>query len=131
TDEVLEFIASVKAGYRKNGKLMMNSQTELALRKIKDSNGQYLWEKSLQIGGPSSFDGKSILINESMPDLGAGKRFMGFGDMSYYTIADRGNMGILRMGEKYADFGQVGFRIDKRVDAKLTLPEAYKYMKNA
>ncbi len=56
---------------------------------------------------------------------------MGFGDMSYYTIADRGNMGILRMGEKYADYGQVGFRIDKRVDAKLTLPEAYKYRKNA
>ncbi len=131
TDEVLAFIASVKAGYRKNGKLMMNSQTELALRKIKDSNGQYLWEKSLQIGGPASFDGKPILINESMPDLGTGKKFMGFGDMSYYTIADRGNMGILRMGELYAGKGQVGYRIDKRVDAKLTLSEAYKHMKNA
>lgn len=130
-DEVLEFIASVKAIYRKNGKLMMNSQTELAIRKLKDSQGQYLWQPSLQANVPNIFDGKPIIINEKMPDMATGVKFMGFGDMSYYNIADRGGMNIKVLPELFSVNGQVGYRVDKRFDAKLLLAETYKHMINA
>ena len=130
-DEVLTFLASVKAVYRKNGKVMMNSQTQLALRKLKDTAGQYLWQASLILGAPATFDGQEIVINEDMADLGTGNKFMGFGDMSYYQIADRGQMEIKRLDELYAGNGQIGFRTNKRCDAKLLLAEAYKYMANA
>ena len=130
-DEILDFLASVKAAYRVNGKVMMNSQTQLAVRKLKDTAGQYLWQPSLIVGAPNTFDGQPILINEDMADLGTGNKFMGFGDMSYYQIADRGQMEIKRLDELFAGNGQVGFRTNKRCDAKLLISEAYKYMANA
>lgn len=131
SDEILDFLASVKAAYRINGKIMMNSQTQLAVRKLKDTAGQYLWQPSLQLGSPATFDGQMIIINEDMADLGTGNKFMGFGDMSYYQIADRGQMEIKRLDELFAGNGQVGFRTNKRCDAKLLVAEAYKYMINA
>ena len=50
TDEVISLIYALKAPYRKNAKFLMNDATVSALRKLKDSNGQYLWQTSLQAG---------------------------------------------------------------------------------
>jgi len=130
-DEVIDFIASVKAPYRKNGKLMMNSSTESAIRKLKDTAGQYLWQPSLQVGVPNTFDGYPIIINEKIDSMGTGNKFMTFGDMSYYQIADRGQMAIKRLDELYSANGQVGYRVDKRSDAELLVTEAVKHMINA
>lgn len=130
-DEVIDLIYSVKAVYRMNSKLMMNSQTEKAIRKLKDTNGQYLWAPSLVAGIPNTFDGYPIIINEKMASIGTGNKFMLFGDFMYYQIADRGQMAIKRLDEKYADAGQIGYRIDKRADARLIVTEAVKHMINA
>lgn len=132
-DEMLEFMADVKAVYRSrpDTALMINSKTQLALRKLKDSQGAYLWQNSLQLGAPASFDGQRVLINEDMPDLGTGNKFAGFGDMSFYEIFDRGSMEIKRLDELFAGNGQVGFRVNKRTDAKLLVSEAFKHLKNA
>ena len=130
-DEVIDLIYSVKAVYRMKSKLMMNSQTEKAIRKLKDSQGQYLWAPSLVLNIPNTFDGYPIVINEKMASLGTGNKFMTFGDMSYYQIADRGQMAIKRLDELYSANGQVGYRVDKRADARLIVTEAVKHMKNA
>lgn len=130
-DEVIDLIYSVKAPYRMNSKLMMNSSTEKAIRKLKDSNGQYLWQPSLQVGTPNSFDGYPIVINEKMASLGTGNKFMLFGDFKYYEIGDRGTMEIKRLDELYSATGEVGFRVNKRSDARLIITEAVKHMKNA
>lgn len=130
-DEVIDLIYSVKAVYRKNGKLMMNSSTEKVIRKAKDTQGQYLWQPSLQIGVPNTFDGYPIIINEQMPSIGTGNKFMGFGDMKYFQIADRGGMEMKVLPELYAVNGQVGWRVSKRYDSKLIQSETYKYMANA
>ena len=50
TDEVISLIYALKAPYRKNAKFLMNDATVSALRKLKDSNGQYLWQPSMQAG---------------------------------------------------------------------------------
>lgn len=130
-DEVLDLIYSLKAGYRMNAKLVMNSSTELAIRKLKDSNGQYLWQPSIQAGTPNLFDGKQILINEKMPSIGTGNKFMAFGDLKYFTIADRAGIEIKRLDELYAGNGQVGWRVSKRFDSKVIQSEAIKFMANA
>jgi len=130
-DEVIDLIYSVKAVYRKNGKLMMNSSTEKVIRKVKDTQGQYLWQPSLQIGVPNTFDGYPIIINEQMPSIGTGNKFMGFGDMKYFQIADRGGMEMKVLPELYAVNGQIGWRVSKRYDSKLLQSETYKYMANA
>lgn len=130
-DEVLDLKYALKAPYRMNANFMMNSSTELAIRKLKDSQGQYLWQPSLQIGAPNTFDGKTILINEKMPSIGTGNKFMAFGDFKYFTIADRAGIEIKRLDELYAGNGQVGWRTSKRFDSKVTISEAIQYMANA
>ena len=52
TDEVISLIYALKAPYRKNAKFLMNDATVAALRKLKDANGQYLWQPSVQAGQP-------------------------------------------------------------------------------
>jgi HK97 family phage major capsid protein len=131
-DEVLDLIYALKAVYRGMGAtLVMNSQTELALRKLKDSQGQYLWQPSLQVGAPSTFAGFPIAINEKMPDIGTGNKFMAFGDFSYFKIGDRGGLSIKRLEELYAANGQIGWRVSKRFDSVVTQAEAIQYMANA
>lgn len=130
-DEILDLKYSLKSGYRMNARFMMNSSTELAIRKLKDNNGQYLWQPALQVGAPNVFDGKPILINEKMPSIGTGNKFMAFGDYSYFTIADRAGLEIKRLDELYSANGQVGWRVSKRFDSKVIQSEAIKYMANA
>jgi len=130
-DEVLDLKYALKAPYRMNAKFVMNSSSELAIRKLKDSNGQYLWQPSLQVGAPNTFDGKEVLINEKMPSIGTGNKFMAFGDLGYLTIADRGGIEIKRLEELYAANGQIGWRTAKRFDSKVTQAEAIQYMANA
>ena len=130
-DEMIDLKYSLKAPYRTRANFMMNSSTESVLRKLKDTTGQYLWQPSLQVGAPNMFDGHPILINEKMPSIGTGNKFAAFGDFDYFTIADRGSMEILRLNEKYADYGQVGWRVSQSYDCKVTQAEAIQYMKNA
>lgn len=130
-DEVLDLKYSLKAPYRMNANFMMNSSTEKAVRKLKDTQGQYLWQPSLQVGAPNTFDGKPILINEKIPSLGTGNKFMAFGDFKYFMIGDRGGMEIKRLDELYAENGQVGWRVSKSFDSLVTQSEAIKYMANA
>lgn len=130
-DEMLDLEYSLKAAYRNRGTFLMNSSTELVLRKIKDNDGQYLWQPAVTLGAPNTFDGKPVVINESMPDLGLNNKFAAFGDLSYFVMADRGNMEIKRLNELYAANGQTGWRVSKRYDCKVTQSEAIKYAQNA
>jgi len=130
-DEVLDLEYSLKAPYRANASFVMNSATELAIRKLKNTAGDYLWQPSLQVGAPNIFDGKPIRINEKMPSIGTGNKFIAFGDFKYFTIGDRAGIEIKRLDELYSGTGQVGWRVGKRFDSLVTQAEAIKYMANA
>ena len=127
-DEILDLIYAVKEGYAVRGALLMNRSTELVIRKLKDSNGQYLWQPAITQGTPNTFDGKAVRTSAYMPTLASGNKFMLFGDFSYYTIADRGTMALQRLNELYAGNGQIGWRVNARVDGKLTMSEAVKHL---
>lgn len=127
-DEILDLIYSVKEGYATRGALLMKRSTELVIRKLKDSSGQYLWQPAITQGTPNTFDGKTVRTSEYMPALSASNKFMLFGDFSYYTIADRGTMALQRLNELYAGTGQIGWRVNARVDGKLTMSEAVKHL---
>lgn len=129
-DEIIDLMTSLDEDYDANAVLMMNKNTKAAIRKLKDNSGQYLWVQGFG-GTPDTFDGKPIRINKHMPDIGAGTKPIAYGDFSYYHIKDRKIMTVKRMDELYATTGHVGFRIDKRVDGKLVLPEAIKTLQMA
>ena len=127
-DEIIDLYYSIKAPYRKNAVWILNDSTVRAVRKLKDSNGQYLWQPALHEGDHETLLGKKILTSPYMPEIAAGAKVIMFGDLSYYWIGDRQGITFKRLNERYADMGQVGFLASKRVDGKLVLPEAIKVL---
>ena len=127
-DEVFDLFYSLKAPYRKNAVFLMNDASVKALRKLKDSNGQYLWQPSLTAAAPDTLLGRPVYTSAFMPALEAGKKSVLFGNLSYYWVADRQGRSFRRLGELFAPTGQVGFLATQRVDGKLILPEAVKVL---
>ncbi len=127
-DELFDLFYSLKAPYRKSAVFLMNDTSVKALRKLKDSNGQYLWQPSLTAATPDTLMGRPVYTSSFMPAMEAGAKSVLFGDLSYYWVADRQGRSFRRLGELYAPTGQVGFLATQRVDGKLVLPEAVKVL---
>ena len=127
-DEVFDLFYSLKAPYRKSAVFLMNDASVKALRKLKDSNGQYLWQPSLTAATPDTLMGRPVYTSAFMPAVAAGAKSVLFGDLSYYWVADRQGRSFRRLGELYAPTGQVGFLATQRVDGKLVLAEAVKVL---
>ncbi len=127
-DDVMDLYHSLRIPYRRNAVWLLNDTTVKALRKLKDGNGNYIWQPSVQAGQPDMILNRPYYTSSFVPDLTAGNRVMLFGDFSYYWIADRQGRSFKRLNELYAANGQVGFLASQRVDGKLILPEAVKAM---
>ena len=123
-DEVIDLVYALKRPYRKNAAFLTNDQTLAVLRKLKDNNGQYLWQPSYQAGEPDRLFGYAIHTSPYFPTITAGKPAIAFGDYSYYNIGDRGTRSFAELKELFAGNGMVGFVAKERVDGKLVLPEA-------
>ena len=128
TDEIIDLYHSLRTPYRKNAAFLANDSTIKAIRKLKDSNNQYLWQPGLQAGQPDTILNRPIHTSAYMPEIGGGNKILLFGDLKYYWIADRQGRSFQRLNELFAKNGQVGFRVFQRVDGKLILPEAVKTM---
>lgn len=132
-DELIDLFYSLKSPYRRNAVWLLNDSTIKAIRKLKDNQGQYLWQPSLTAGTPDTILGRPVRTSAYMPAIAAEAKTIAFGDFSYYWIADRQGRSFKRLNELYAANGQVGFLASQRVDGKLILPEAIKVLaqKNA
>ena len=128
-DELIDLYYSLKAPYRKNGVWLLNDSTVNSIRKLKDSNGQYLWQPSIKDGETDTLLGKPVYTSASIANAASGTKPIAFGDLSYYWIGDRQGVTFKRLNELYAANGQVGFLATKRLDARLILPEAVKILK--
>lgn len=127
-DEIMDLFYSLKSPYRKNATFLMNDSTVKAIRKLKDGGGQYIWQPSMVAGTPDTILNRPVLTSAYMPEISAGNKTVAFGDFKYYWIADRQGRSFKRLNELFAVTGQVGFVATQRVDGKLILPEAVKYL---
>ena len=125
-DEIINLVYALKRPYRKKAKFIMNDATIAAFRKLKDENGQYLWQPGLQAGQPDTILNRPIHTSAYMPEIESGNKILLFGDLSYYWVADRQGRSFQRLNELFAKNGQVGFRVFQRLDGKLILPESVK-----
>ena len=128
-DELLDLYFSLLSPYRKKATWVVNDSTIKAIRKLKDNNGQYLWQPGLIANAPDTILGRPVKTSAFMPSIAAGAKSIIFGDFKYYWIADRQGRTFKRLNELYATNGQVGFLASQRVDGKLILPEALKVLK--
>jgi HK97 family phage major capsid protein len=127
-DEVLDLYHSLKSSYRENASFLVNDDTIKKLRKLKDGQGQYLWQPSLTSGTPDTILNRPVVTSQYMPTAAAGEKSIVFGDFKYYWIADRQGRTFKRLNELYAANGQVGFLASQRLDGKLILTEAIKVL---
>lgn len=127
-DEVMDLFYSLRAPYRRNAVFMLNDSTVKALRKLKNGNGDYIWQPSVTAGTPDTILNRPVHTSSYMPELGADAKPILFGDLGYYWVADREGRSFKRLNELYAPTGQVGFLASQRVDGKLILPEAVKVL---
>ena len=127
-DELIDLVYSLKSPYRRNAVFLTSDEIIKQLRKLKDNNGQYIWQPSLVAGTPDTILNRPVYTSPDMPVCAAGEKPVLFGDFSYYWIADRQGRSFKRLGELYAKTGQVGFLATQRVDGKLILSEAVKVL---
>mgnify|MGYP004470389929 FL=1 len=118
-DDIFDLIYKLKRPYRKGASFIMNDKTIAQIRKLKDNNGQYLWQPSLVAGEPDQIAGYKVRTSAYAPE-----NAISFGDYSYYNIDVRGARSFKTLNELFAGNGMVGFVAKERVDGLLLLPEA-------
>lgn len=131
SDEVLTLHYSLGSQYRPNAVYMAADATVLLLRKLKDSDGQYHWVPGMVAGEPDRLLGRPIYTSAGMPAATTGKKSVLFFDPSYYMIADRAGIDVVRLNELYAATDQTGFKATARTDGQLLLADAAKVLVQA
>lgn len=118
-DELIDLQHALKRQFRKNATWLMNDATVKLVRKLKGSDGQYLWQPGLKEGQPDTLLARPLVTSDEMPTAAAGKQAIAYGDFKWYRILDRRGLYFQRLNELYAVSGQVGFLAYRRYDAKL------------
>ena len=112
-DEIIDLIHSVDPAYRASPStaIMMNDSTLSAVRKLKDGNGNYLWQMgNYQAGVPQNLLGYNVVVNQAMDSLATAKKVMLFGDMSKFYVRKAGAPSLFIAKERFApDYGILGY----------------------
>lgn len=129
TDIFLLYYA-LAARYANNAVWVMNRLSEKACMLLKDVNNYYIWMPSLIPSQPSTLLGRPILSCPDMPNIGSNAYALAIGDFQAgYTIVDRIQVEVQRLVELYAEAGQVGIMVRRRVGGQVVLVEAIKILK--
>ncbi|SFV31862.1 phage major capsid protein [Hyphomicrobium facile] len=129
-DKLLDLVYAAKAPYRANGTFLMSRSTVSAVRKLKDGQGNYLWQPANAPGEWPSLLGYPVAESEDMPAIGANALGIAFGDFSRgYLIVDRAGIRVLR--DPYTAKPYVLFYTTKRVGGGVQDFDAIKLLKFA
>lgn len=129
-DEIIDLKMTVKAGYRPNGRFVMNSNTEAELAKVKNADGDYILQPAMVMGQPDMLRGSPVTVAEDMPDVAADAFPIAFGDFQRgYLIVDRVGFRIVR--DDVTQPGYVKWNMSRRVGGKLKDTNAIKLLKIA
>lgn len=128
-DGLLSLKYAVKSAYQASASWVMKRATISSVRKLKDGNGNYLWQPGLAQGRPNTLDGDPYVEVADMPSEGAGLKPVAYGDWRRaYTWIDRISMEMLRDPYTQATSGNVRFIVRKRVGGQVTLAEAIRVL---
>lgn len=131
-NDLLGLVHSVDRAYRQDAKFMMHDSIFLAIRKLQDTLGRPIFTESYVVGEPDRLFGYPVIINNSMASsIATGAKTILFGDFSKYIIRDALDVQILRLDERYAEYGQVAFTAIMRTDAKVLMSTAIRLLTQA
>ena len=126
-DGLLTLVHSIKSEYASNATFVLNRSTLPAIRKLKDTAGQYVFQAGMSLvsGVPNTILGYPYVEATDMPSVGANAFPVAFGDFSKaYMIVDRVALAVLRDPFTQATTGNVRYIARRRVGGQVVLPEA-------
>ena len=127
-DNLIDLAHSVDSDYVREGANFMMRRSSLgALRKLKDTAGQYLYVPTTSAGNPDTFAGYGVLENPDMVATGLGAKSVLFGAFSSYHVRQVGGIEIARSDDAYFNTDEVGFRVTLRLWGDLGQAEAVKH----
>ena len=119
-DEVIKLHDAIKDRYQQNAMWIMSTQTRTALRLLKDNMGRYMLQDDISLPFGTSLLGKPVYVSDNMPEIGAGKNVIYYGDFKGLATKFNENINIQVLREKYADEhadGIIGwFEFDAKVE---------------
>jgi HK97 family phage major capsid protein len=122
-DDIIDLVHSVDPAYRMFAQWMLSDNAIRTIRKIKDANGQPIWQLGTYTGvvdgNPSTIDGYPYIVNQDVPVMAANARSVLFGDFSSYLIRDAQDVTLLRNDYLYMNKLQVSFMSYARSDGAL------------
>ena len=130
-DELIDLVHSVDPAYRASPKcrFMFNDSTMAAIRKLKDGQGNYLWQMGdVRTGEPNRILGHSYSVNQAMASIATGNKTVLFGDFSKFVVRKVMGFQIMTLRERYAEAFQVGMLGFKRFDSELLNTAAVKHL---
>lgn len=127
--DVEDLFLAPKARHRKRGTWIISEKFFKAVFKMKDADGNRVWSSGFTANEEGRIFNKPYEIDDTLTGE-AGKPLAFFGDFSHYKIGDRGAIGLRRITGLYEETGEVGFKIYKRVDGKLTNDKAIAMLTN-
>ncbi len=128
SDSLIDMIYGLNSAYRSGSTWVMNSNTTGAIRKLKDTTEQYLWQPSLQAGQPDMMLGYPIETWEQMADIATNAFPVAFGNFRRgYLLADRVGLRITR--DNVTNVGHVRFYVRRREGGIVLNNDAIKWMR--
>jgi HK97 family phage major capsid protein len=127
-DRLIDLVHALRPAYRAGAAFVMNSKTLSVVRKFKDTQGQFLWQPSVQADRPATLLGYAVVEAEDMPDIATDSLSLAFGNFARgYVVADRTGVRILR--DPFSNKPFVHFYATKRTGGAVFNSEAIKLMK--
>jgi len=126
-DDIVDLFHAVPSVFAQRGAWGMSRATMSAVRKLKSSNGEFLWAESLTPGNPPTLLGRPVVEFPDLPDIGASGTIVPivFGDwQTAYRIFDRVGLSVLRDPFSRSANSEVRFLARRRVGGKLVQAEA-------
>ena len=97
SDRLIDLAYALRVGYRQNASWVMNRRTQAAIRKFRDTTGNYIWQPSHAPAGKATLMGFPVTEAEAMPDMVTDSFALAFGDFAAgYLIVDRVGVRVLR-----------------------------------
>jgi len=123
---------ALKGAYWPRAKWVFHRDAVKMLAKLKDLEGRYIWQSSVQLGQPDMLEGIPLFTSEYVPNTFTSGLYVGIlGDFSYYHTADALDFGMQRLNELYAETNQTGFIGRMETDGMPVLEEAFVRVKLA
>ena len=134
-DDVIKLPYQVPVAFRRNGAYFGHTTVEQAMQLLKDSTNNYIWQERFREGQPPTVNGKPWYTMDGLPAMNATgtppvDKALFFGDARQgYMIADRRQIAVQRLVERYAEVGKVGLLFRHRVGGDVIRPKAFAWLK--